>query len=76
MTISKSKLKAHMLEVFRHVEETGEEVIVTDRGRAVLRIQPVAGQRGVDAVFGAIRESGVRYAEDPDTPTVDEWPES
>jgi prevent-host-death family protein len=74
--ISKSKLKAHMLEVFRRVEETGEEVVVTDRGRAVLRIQPIGRARSVDEVFGAVREGGIHYAEDPDTPTVGEGSET
>jgi len=31
VTISKRKLKARMLEVFRAIEENGEEVVVTDR---------------------------------------------
>lgn len=39
--ISKGKLKARMLEVFREVEQTGEPIIVTDRGREVLEIRPV-----------------------------------
>lgn len=39
--ISKGKLKARMLEVFREVEQTGEPVIVTDRGREVLEIRPI-----------------------------------
>ena len=41
-TISKSKLKANLLRIFRQIEESGEELIVTDRGRAVLPIQPIA----------------------------------
>ena len=40
-TISKSKLKAHMLRVLREIEENGEELIVTDRNRPALRIQPI-----------------------------------
>ena len=32
-----------MLEFFRDVEATGEPLIVTDRGREVLVIQPIAG---------------------------------
>ena len=43
MIISKSRLKANMFEIFRQVEETGEEVIVTDHNRPVLRIQPIQG---------------------------------
>jgi hypothetical protein len=33
--VSKSALKAKMLEYFRRVEETGEELIVTDNGEPV-----------------------------------------
>lgn len=74
ITISKAKAKAGMLEIFRHIEETGEEVIVADRGRPALRIQSVEARRGVDAVFKALREAGVHHAEDAEAPTVDEWP--
>ena len=75
MTISKSKLKARMLEVFRAVEATGEEVVVTDRGRAVLRIQPIAGRRSVDPVFADVR-GGLAFHEDADTPTTGQWAEA
>ena len=40
-TVSKSKLKARMLELFREVEASGEPLVVTDRGKEVLVIQPV-----------------------------------
>jgi len=39
-TVSKSRLKAKALEYFREVERTGEELILTDRGRPVLKIVP------------------------------------
>ena len=42
MVISKGKLKAKMLEYFREVERTGEPLIVTDYGRKVLEVRPVA----------------------------------
>lgn len=38
--VSKSKFKPHALEYFRRIEETGEEIIITDHGRPVLRIVP------------------------------------
>ena len=44
-TISKSKLKAQMLRIFRELEEEGEELVVTDHGRPVLRIQPIGKKR-------------------------------
>lgn len=34
--VSKSKFKAHALEIFRRVEQTGEPVIVTDHGNPSL----------------------------------------
>lgn len=40
--VSKGKLKARMLEYFREVEQTGEPIIVTDRGREVLEIRPLS----------------------------------
>jgi prevent-host-death family protein len=41
ITISKSKLKAKILEYFRQVEESGEEIIVTSHNQPVLRILPI-----------------------------------
>ena len=71
-TISKSKLKAHMLRVFREVEASGEELIVTDRDRPVLRIQPIVSKKSVEDVFGDL-QGQLTFYEDPDTPTIDEW---
>ncbi|MDE0029949.1 MAG: prevent-host-death protein [Deltaproteobacteria bacterium] len=73
-SISKSKLKANMLRVFREIEESGEELIVTDHNRPVLRIQPIARKRSVEEVFGTL-QGKVIYYEDINTPTTDEWPE-
>jgi prevent-host-death family protein len=39
-TVSKSVLKAKMLEYFRHVEQDGEELIVTSHGKPVARVIP------------------------------------
>ena len=39
--VSKSTLKGKMLEYFRRVEETGEELIVTDNGRPVVKVVPI-----------------------------------
>ncbi len=71
-SISKSKLKANMLRIFRHIENTGEEMIVTDHNRPVLRIQPIAQKKTVEEVFGTI-QGKVIYREDINTPTTDEW---
>ena len=73
-SISKIKLKANMVRIFRDIEESGEELIVTDHNRPVLRIQPIDQKKTAEEVFGAI-QGGVVYREDIDTPTTDEWAE-
>jgi antitoxin (DNA-binding transcriptional repressor) of toxin-antitoxin stability system len=56
MTISKGKLKGRMLEYFRHVEETGETLIVTDRGREVLEIKALKKNPNVPQVISRLRQ--------------------
>lgn len=75
ITISKSELKANMLRVFREIEASGEDLIVTDRNRPALRIQPITRKRTVEDVFGSVR-GGVIFYEDINAPTIDEWPEA
>jgi len=74
-TISKSALKARMLEYFRRVEETGEELIVTDHNRPVLRIVPIRTHRPAAELFSDVRGQVV-YHGDVMEPTTHEWPES
>lgn len=74
-TISKSKLKAKMLEVFRQLEASGDELIVTDQGRPVLKIIPIRKKATVSEVFGDL-QGQVVYLEDIDTPTLSEWDEA
>jgi antitoxin (DNA-binding transcriptional repressor) of toxin-antitoxin stability system len=59
-TVSKGKLKGKMLEYFRQVELTGEPLIVTDRGREVLEVRPVAKPRMTVAEVLAEYRSGTR----------------
>ena len=73
--VSKSKLKAQMLEYFRQVEQTGEELVVTDNDRPVLRVIPIRKKRRADEVFADVR-GRIVYHEDPLAPTTDEWPET
>jgi antitoxin (DNA-binding transcriptional repressor) of toxin-antitoxin stability system len=72
ITISKSKLKAQMLSVFRRIEETGEEVIVTDNSRPVLRIERIETRTPVEEAFAGL-QGKVVYHEDINNPTADEW---
>lgn len=74
-TISKSALKAKMLEYFRRVEETGEELVVTDNNRPVLRIVPIRRHVPTAELFADIRNRVVYHA-DPVASTEAEWPET
>ena len=47
-TISKSNLKAKMLEIFRELEATGGEITVTDLGRPVLKIMPIQPKYSIE----------------------------
>ncbi len=74
--VSKSALKARMLEYFRQVEQTGEELIVLDNNRPVLKVVPFRTRRPAHDVFADVR--GRVRAEDSDllAPTSSEWPET
>ena len=74
-TISKSKLKARMLEIFRELETSGTELIVTDRDKPVLKIIPIKDKATVDDLFSGI-QGKVIYHEDINTPTLLEWEEA
>ena len=58
-TVSKSRFKAHALALFRQVESTGQELIITDRGRPVLKIVPY--REDPDRALRLLRETVVRY---------------
>ncbi len=73
-TISKSQLKTHMLRIFREIEESGEEIIVTDHKKPVLKITPIEYGKTVEEVFGSL-QGKVIYNEDINTPTENEWSE-
>ena len=72
ITVSKGVLKAKMLEYFRRVEETGEELIVTSHRVPVLRIQPIKPKKTVKEVFGH-HWGKVKISDDIMQPETDEW---
>jgi len=73
-TISKGQLKAKMLEYFRTVEKTGEELIVTNNRIPVLKVIPINKGKDVSVVFADIRGK-VKYHEDILAPETNEWNE-
>ena len=74
LTVSKSKLKAQMLSIFREIEKSGEDIIVTDHNKPVLRIQPIKQGKTIDELFSTL-QGKITYNEDLNAPTISEWDE-
>ena len=70
--ISKSILKANMLEIFSQLEISGEELIITDGGKPVLKIVPIKSKQTAEELFGNV-QGRVRYHEDVNTLIIAEW---
>ena len=71
-TVSKSQLKAHMLEYFRRVEETGEELVVTSHSKPTLKVVPIATKKSVDEIFSGIRKVAKIHG-DLSEPETEAW---
>jgi prevent-host-death family protein len=52
MEVGIRELRAELSRFIKRVRE-GEEIVVTDRGKAVARILPVEGQRNIDRLIAA-----------------------
>ncbi len=63
--VSKSAFKARALEYFRKVQRTGREIIITDKGKPVLKVSPYSTDP--EEALKSLRGSVVRY-EDPTEP--------
>lgn len=66
--ISKSQFKAKALEIFRHIEQSGESVVIMDHGRPVLVIEKYTGTTATP--LKSLENSVVRY-DDPFAPVDD-----
>lgn len=69
--ISKSRFKAHALEIFREVERTGKPVVITDRGSPVLKLSPYRDDP--DEALKVLRESVVKYHAPTEPVGDDDW---
>ena len=75
MTVSKQALEANLPECLRRVEDTGEELVVTDDHVAVLKIVSLGAKAGPDEVFADVL-GRAKYHGNPREPTLDEWDEA
>ncbi|SDM24082.1 Antitoxin Phd_YefM, type II toxin-antitoxin system [Modicisalibacter muralis] len=70
--ISKSKFKAHALEIFRRIESSGSPVIITDHGRPSLIIQRVCAGR-VSHPLERLKGSVLHYDTPFDSVAEEDW---
>lgn len=72
-TVSKGMLKARMLEFFREVEKTKQELIVTDNNIPVLKIVPIKKYKSPQEVFASYQGKINIKESDLLAPLTDEW---
>lgn len=69
--VSKSQFKAQALEYFRKIQNTGEQLIITERGQPVLKIVPYLEDQA--EIMKLLRNSVLKY-KDPFEPVgEDDW---
>ncbi|MBW2430829.1 MAG: type II toxin-antitoxin system Phd/YefM family antitoxin [Deltaproteobacteria bacterium] len=69
--VSKSQFKPRALQYFREVEKTGKELIISDRGKPVLKIVPYT--ENTEEALKALRNTVIRF-EDPTEPVgLEDW---
>lgn len=69
--VSKSQFKPRALEYFRLIEESGETMIITDRGKPVLKVMPHTDNS--EDRSKVLRNSVLQY-DDPTQPvTLEDW---
>ncbi len=70
-TISKSQFKPQALKYFRNIQASGQELIITDHGKPVLKISPFTEDS--QTVLEELRHS-VKHYENPMDPVGDsDW---
>ena len=69
--ISKSQFKPRALQYFREIEKTGKELIISDRGKPVLKIVPYT--ENPEEALKALRDTVAKY-DDPTEPVgLEDW---
>ena len=72
ITVSKNVLKAKMLEYFRRVEQTGEELIVTNNNIPTLKVVPIKTKKKVQEVFADL-QGCIEIDDSIMEPETEEW---
>jgi prevent-host-death family protein len=69
--VSKSQFKPHSLEYFRKIEQTGEELVITDHGRPVLKVIPYVADP--EECFRGLRNTVLQYDAPLEPVGVESW---
>ena len=70
-SVSKSQFKPRSLEYFRKIEQTGEELVITDHGRPVLKVVPYPADP--EECFRGLRNSVITYEAPLEPVGADTW---
>ena len=72
ISVSKEVLRQKMNEYFQKVEESGEELVVTQDEIPLVKIMPVKKGKSVKEVFADV-QGNIKYHGDIMEPETDEW---
>ena len=70
-TISKSEFKPKALKYFREIQESGQELIITDHGKPVLKISPY--HQDAKTVLKELHNSVHDYKDPLEPVALDDW---
>jgi prevent-host-death family protein len=70
-TIAKSEFKPKAFEYFRIVESTGEEILITDHGKPVLKISKYSDSD--NDILESLKGAVTHYAEPLKPVAVEDW---
>jgi prevent-host-death family protein len=69
--ISKSRFKARALEYLRRVQETGQPIVIMDRGRPAVKVVPYVGD--AQEILRVLRGSVRRYEQPTKPVAMEDW---
>lgn len=69
--ISKTEFKAHALELLRNIENTGNPLVITDRGNPTLEIRKLRSRK--KSPLETLKGSVVHYIDATDPIADDDW---
>ena len=69
--ISKSKFKPNALKYFREVQQKGKILIITDRGKPVIKIMPYS--EDPSEALKALRNTVIKYESPTDPVGLNDW---